>query len=453
MIGRWVAAKYRQASVLGELVIGVAIENIGYWLGLPVFVMIMQLGAALPLFQEVWRSGQSVQEAAVTVFDPAQLQPGGIGAVLVDVLTGPAGPDLIAVAYAIWLFSNLGVILLLFKVGLESSIKEMLRVGARSLMVAMVGIIVPFVLGFLGTMLLIPDAGLSVRLFLGATLTATSVGITARVFKDLRKLQQPSAKIVLGAAVIDDILGLIILAVVSGIVSSGMVDGGGGANATSGLLYEVGRISLFSLIFLGAAIFLGDNLVRRCIPIMDALDLRNSKLLFPLILCFLMAWAASMIELAAIVGAFAAGLILNEEQFGAHPQKLTIEELVEPLEAIFAPVFFVLMGMQVNLASFVEIDTLLLAAAFTIAAIIGKVVCGLPAGKDNDRISVGLGMIPRGEVGLIFASIGKSLGVVDDSLFSALVVMVMVTTLVTPPALTWSLARWEKRKAAPTPAV
>jgi Kef-type K+ transport system membrane component KefB len=116
-------------------------------------------------------------------------------------------------------------------------------------------------------------------------------------------------------------------------------------------------------------------------------------------------------------------------------------------------VFFVLMGMQVNLASFVEIDTLLLAAAFTIAAIIGKVVCGLPAGKDNDRISVGLGMIPRGEVGLIFASIGKSLGVVDDSLFSALVVMVMVTTLVTPPALTWSLARWEKRKAAPTPAV
>ncbi len=450
MIGRFIAARYKQASVLGELVIGVIIGNIGYALGFPFFTLIMHLGDALPLFRHVWISGGDIQNAANTIFTPEQLANNGTAKELINVLTGSTGADLVALGYAIWLFSNLGVILLLFKVGLESNIKEMLRVGTRSLLVAVIGIVVPFVLGFVGTLIMIPTAKLSTLLFLGATLTATSVGITARVFKDLRKLQEPSAKIVLGAAVIDDILGLIILAVVSGIVASGMTSTGGAhSDLTSTLLLEVGRISLFSMLFLGAAIFFGDNLVRKCVPLMDYLDLRNSKLLFPLILCFLMAWFANLIELAAIVGAFAAGLILNENQFGSHPQKLTISELVEPLETIFAPIFFVLMGMQVNLAAFFNVETIILALVFTVAAIIGKIICGLPSGKDNDPLTVGLGMIPRGEVGLIFASVGKGLGVVNDSVFSAIVVMVMITTLITPPLLTWSLARWEKKQALP----
>jgi len=148
-----------------------------------------------------------------------------------------------------------------------------------------------------------------------------------------------------------------------------------------------------------------------------------------------------MIELAAIVGAFAAGLILNEQQFERHSQKVTMQELVAPLEAIFAPVFFVLMGMQVNLATFLKPETLWLALAFTVAAIAGKLVCGIPAGRRTDRFSIGLGMIPRGEVGLIFASIGKGLGVVSGPVFSALVVMVIITTLITPIALKWSFSK------------
>jgi Kef-type K+ transport system membrane component KefB len=164
-----------------------------------------------------------------------------------------------------------------------------------------------------------------------------------------------------------------------------------------------------------------------------------------LTLAFLMGWLANLVGLAIIVGAFAAGLIVSDSHFpareGAHgaPDE-TVHALVAPLEQIFAPVFFLLMGMQVNLSTFARPGTLAMAAALTAAAVAGKVVCGLASGK-TDRLSVGLGMVPRGEVGLIFASVGKGLGVIDDALFSAVVIMVMVTTMMTPIALKWSLGR------------
>ncbi len=236
---------------------------------------------------------------------------------------------------------------------------------------------------------------------------------------------------ILGAAVIDDILGLIILAVVIGIVTTGQVQIG-----------EVVRILVLSLLFLGIVVVGGDRLGRLVVPLFSTLERHHCKLLFPLIVAFLLAWIASLIQLATIVGAFAAGLVLKEEFFStdtAEPR--TVEEMIAPLEAIFAPVFFVLMGMQVNLASFFQPDTLSLALAFVVVAIVGKAIAGLPAGRGIDRISVGIGMIPRGEVGLIFASIGKSLGVVNDAVFSALMIMVIVTTFMTPLGLKWSLFR------------
>ena len=163
--------------------------------------------------------------------------------------------------------------------------------------------------------------------------------------------------------------------------------------------------------------------------------------MFPIALAFTLAWLASSIQLASIVGAFAAGLIVSDEYFHQDRNGLKIEDLVEPLESIFAPVFFVLIGMQVNLAVFVEPSTLLLAAAFTVVAVVGKIAAGAVAGPDVDRLTVGIGMVPRGEVGLIFASIGKALGVLDDTMFSAIVVMVIVTTFGTPLALRWSTER------------
>lgn len=433
LFGRWLAVKVNQPSVLGELIVGVIVGNIGFWLGSPLFILLMQMGNAGPLFSQVFVSGASVMEAATRVFKPEELAAGEVGNQVVQILTSAAGPRFVVMAFALWLFSNLGVILLLFMVGLESRVDEMLKVGPRAAMVAVVGVVVPFFLGYGVSSWLLPESRTSVHLFLGATLCATSVGITARVFKDLNRLQSREAKVILGAAVIDDILGLIILAVVVGIVATGEVH-----------LVEIGRISLMSVIYLGAVVLLGERFVRKVVPLVSALDRHHIKLLFPLTLAFAMSWLANQIELATIVGAFAAGLILNEEHFEKHsPNNVTMKEMISPLETIFAPIFFVLMGMQVNLETFLDPGTLGLAAAFIAAAILGKLVAGLPAGKGRDRLSVGIGMVPRGEVGLIFASVGKGLNVVSDSVFSAVVLMVIVTTLITPLALKWSMFRHE----------
>jgi Kef-type K+ transport system membrane component KefB len=430
IIGRWLAGRFNQAAVLGELMIGVIVGNIGYWLGKPLFVLIMHISDADQIIHAVWSSGASVHDAARQAFPEATMGPESIVGQLVNIMTGPAGGNYILMSSALWMFSSLGVILLLFMVGLESSVGEMLKVGGRATAVAIVGIIAPFGLGYVTCLWLLPDAGTPAHLFMSATLCATSVGITARVFKDLGTMQRPEAKVILGAAVIDDILGLIILAIVVGVVKSGEVKGD-----------EIMKISLMSAVFLGAVILVGERFARGAARVMGVLDRDNNKLLFPLALACFLSWAANQIELATIVGAFAAGLILNEKHFEEHAKSTTVEELIAPLERIFAPVFFVLMGMQVNLASFVDPGTIKLAAIFSVVAIIGKVVCGLPAGKDMDRLSIGIGMVPRGEVGLIFASIGRSMGVVNDEVFSAIVVVVMVSTLITPPAMKWSMQR------------
>jgi Kef-type K+ transport system membrane component KefB len=432
MIGRWAAAAVNQSPVLGELLIGVVVGNIGYWLGRPLFILVMHLGETQPLFAEIWTTGLPVREVAARVFSEAQLMPGGIGNEVVSILTGPGSSHLVTMTIALWMFSSLGVILLLFMVGLESTVHEMLAVGPRALWVGVIGIVAPLVLGFFATEAALPGIPTAVSLFMGATLSATSVGITARVFKDLNKLQTREAKIILGAAVIDDVLGLIILAIVVGIAASGGVQ-----------LGAVARIGLLSAIFLGGVIVLGEHMVRALIPAMRALDRRNLKLLFPLALASILSWLASKIELATIVGAFAAGLILNEEHFPKTDGEdgPTMEELIRPLEAMFAPLFFVLMGMQVNVATFGSMNTLGITLVLTVTAVGAKLIAGLPAGKDVDRLSVGIGMVPRGEVGLIFASVGKGLGVVDEGLFSAVVIMVIVTTLLAPLLLKWSLSR------------
>ena len=325
-------------------------------------------------------------------------------------------------------------------VGLQSSVTEMRRVGVRATLVALVGVIAPFGLGLTLSRWLLTDGDLPSHLFVAATLCATSVGITARVFEDLGGLRSAEARVILGAAVIDDVLGLLLLAVVTGIAATGTVDP-----------REVVRISTLAAIFLGAVLLFGERVARRAAHFFEELDRQQGKLIFPIALAFTLAWLANMVELAAIVGAFAGGLIVSEEYFSEDSRGWKIEDLVAPLEAIFAPVFFVLMGMQVNLSALVEPSTLLLASAFTVVAIIGKLAAGAPAGRQVDRLTVGVGMIPRGEVGLIFASIGNGIGIVSDAVFSAIVVMVMVTTFVTPVALRWSMARAAGRRPVSTP--
>jgi len=431
IIGRWAAIRFDQPAVLGELLIGVILGNVAYWLGSPLSFFIMHLSDAGQIFDRIWLTGGTAFDAAKYIFPASELEPGGMGQRLVQIMTGPGANKFIIMGFSLWLFSNLGVILLLFMVGLESSVKEMLEVGPKASKVAIVGVVCPFILGLMASIWLLPNSESPVHLFLAATFCATSVGITARVFKDLNSIQTNEAKIILGAAVVDDILALVILAIVVGIVTTGGVR-----------FFEVGRILLFSIIFLGVIIKYGERFIRWVLPYVSVLDRNNSKLLFPLALAFLLAWFANLIELATIVGAFAAGLILDDDQFAMDEDtRTTMEETIKPLETIFAPIFFVLMGMQVNLGTFLQRETLWLSVAFIVVAMLGKIVAGIPAGRGTDRTTVGIGMLPRGEVGLIFASIGKGLGVVTDSIFSAVVIMVIVTTLITPLLLKWSLTR------------
>ncbi len=387
-------------------------------------------------------------DLAVRVGQPAVLGELVVGIVLGNLgLVGFHGLDHLKADAAVDMFARLGVLILLFEVGLESTVGQMLKVGASSFVVATVGVVTPFALGWGVGAWLLPQHSAYVHAFLGATLTATSVGITARVLKDLGRSQTTEARIILGAAVIDDVMGLVILAVVSGAIVA--ADKGGSQS-----YLDIAVVSGKAAAFLVAAIVVGTIVSPRLFRVASKLRAHGVLLSVALALCFVLAFLANAIGLAPIVGAFAAGLILEEVHFKDFADKgeRQLEDLIHPLSQFLVPVFFVLMGMRANLQAFAQPGVLGLAAALTLVAIAGKQACAAGViGRGIDRLSVGLGMIPRGEVGLIFASYGQQLvvkreRVIDDATYSAALVMVVVTTLVTPPALKWSLSR---RRSAP----
>jgi len=381
-------------------------------------------------------------------------QPAVLGELVVGIVLGSLtllgfdGLEFLKRNAGIAILAELGVILLLFEVGLESNVREMLSVGPSSLLVAVLGVVAPFFLGWGASAWLIPEEETLVHVFIGATLCATSVGITARVLTDLGKTSARESKIILGAAVIDDVLGLVILAVVSGIITAANI---GGELAISGILLIIGKATLF----LVGSILIGLRLSPRMFRLASRLQIKGVLLTVALAFCFLLSYLASLIELAPIVGAFAAGLILEDVHYqdflnrGDH----TLEELLYPITIFLVPIFFVLMGLKVDLSTFGRVGVLGFAIVISIAAILGKMICALGVlERGLDRISVAVGMVPRGEVGLIFANFGAALvlhgkPVVSTSVLSAMVIMVIVTTLITPPALKMTLARGDRVKA------
>jgi Kef-type K+ transport system membrane component KefB len=328
----------------------------------------------------------------------------------------------------------------------------MIEVGWSSLLVAVLGVIAPFFLGWAVSAYFIPDEPRLVHIFIGATLCATSVGITARVFKDLGKLNTREARIILGAAVIDDVLGLLILAVVAGAIKAA----GTGAALS---MFDVGMIALKSFAFLIGSIAIGILMMPRMLRGAGRLETRGVLLTLAISFCLVLSWAAAKVGLAPIVGAFAAGLILDEVHYrptGGRKER-DLHDLLQPVSTVLVPIFFVLMGLKVDLRLFTRVDILGLAIALTVAAIIGKQICALGVVERGiNRLAVGLGMIPRGEVGLIFAGIGatlmlpsatgESVPVISSAIFGAVVIMVVITTLITPIALKWSLGRGVAKK-------
>lgn len=362
-------------------------------------------------------------------------QPAVLGELLAGVLLGKSllgvVPSVGQLAEQIHVLAELGVLLLLFEIGLETDLKEMFRVGKASAMVAAVGVLLPLALGY-GYWVYVPHPAsastgslATTGIFIGATLTATSVGITARVLSDLGRMHAEESRIILGAAVIDDILGLVLLSVVSALAA--------GAELS---VFGVGRILLVAFGFVAIALVVGIKLAPTLFNLVDRMRVRHALFVFAFVFALGLAALAEVAGSALIIGAFAAGLVLSHtNQFDV------IEREIRPVAAVFTPIFFVSVGAAVDVRLLNPFapgagGTLLLAGALTLLALVGKLVTGwtIPWRRVH-RLAIGLGMVPRGEVGLIFADIGRRAGLLSEDVFSAVLVMVMVTTFVAPVGL------------------
>jgi Kef-type K+ transport system membrane component KefB len=342
-----------------------------------------------------------------------------IGEILAGVILGPQVLNLIGTSEIFPVLAQIGAIILLFKVGLETRVEEILKVGPISLIVAVLGVIFPFIFGYLYTLIIHHTTVEAI--FIGAAMVATSVGITARVFADLGIVETKVARVILGAAVIDDVIGLVVLAIVTGL----------GKGTLS--LVKIGLITLEAVGFIIFLIVIGRRIIHRVVPRVAKFRTKEAVFSLAIIFCLFLSVVSSYIDLAAIVGAFLAGMILAELNL---EYNLSIK--TESLYNFLVPFFFVILGSLVDLTIFNQPALLVAALIITLFAILGKLIgCGLGAiglGK-KDALMVGFGMVPRGEVGMIIASIGLSMQAITSDLYTVIIFMVMVTTFITPPIL------------------
>ncbi|HEY9625463.1 MAG TPA: cation:proton antiporter [Crinalium sp.] len=321
--------------------------------------------------------------------------------------------------------AELGVIILLFEIGLESDLKELIRVGPQAAAVAVVGVAVPFAAGTAGLIALFGVPTIP-AVFAGAALTATSIGITAKVLAELQRLSSREGQIIIGAAVLDDVLGIIVLAVVASLAKTGEIE-------IANVIYLI----IGAAIFLIGSIWLGRFLSPLFVALVNRLQTRGQLLLSALIVTFVLAYIGAAIQLEAILGAFAAGLILAETE-----KRQELEEQVIPVADILVPIFFVTVGAKTDVSVLNPFNPenregLIIAAFLIVVAIVGKVVTGLAVfGQPNiNRLAIGVGMIPRGEVGLVFVGVGSATGVLSKPLEAAIIVMVILTTFLAPAML------------------
>ena len=336
-----------------------------------------------------------------------------------------AGEVFASASEVISVIAELGVIVLLFEIGLESDLRELQKVGATAAVVAVIGVVAPFVAGTVG---LISIFGMSTipAVFAGAALTATSIGITSKVLSELGQLKSTEGQIIVGAAVIDDVLGIIVLAVVASLAKTGEVD-------TTNLIYLIVSATTFLL----GSVFLGKFFNQGFIAIAGKLQTRGKLVIPALVFALAMAFLANAIHLEAILGAFAAGLVLDETD-----KRKELDQQIIPIADILVPIFFVSVGAKVDLSvlnpsSADNRQGLVIAAFLILVAIAGKLITGWAVvGKEKvNRLAIGVGMIPRGEVGLVFAGIGAASGVLDKPLQAAIIIMVILTTFIAPPLL------------------
>ncbi len=357
-------------------------------------------------------------KVAGELFERVRL-PSVLGEILAGVALGPFALNWINPSDTILSVAEIGAIFVLFSAGLETSPHDLIRVGRKALLVAVAGVVAPFVLGF-GYMKWLGDAT-SEAIFVGAAMVATSVGITARVLGDLRVLATRTARIILGAAVFDDILGMVLLAVVADLASGGRLEW-----LHLGVL--LGEAAAFALFM----IFVAPRIVRRMQPRMDRLSSQHAPLIVALALCLFLSWLSVKIGMAAIIGAFFAGLM-----FADYAPEWNLLSRVGGITEFLAPFFFFTIGSRLNLHLFAG-NVLYTALVISLLAIVSKVAgCGLPLWREGrlSALRVGVGMMPRGEVALIVALVGLRSQLVLPATYAIVVFMTAVTTILAPPLL------------------
>lgn len=397
-LGGELCARINLPPVLGELVGGVVVGVSA--LQLIVFPEVAGEADSLLMQLVEWTSGlQSQSEGAISVFQGE--------------------------SEVVSILAELGVIILLFEIGLESDLKELIRVGPQAAAVAIIGVVVPFAAGTAGLIALFGVDTIP-AVFAGAALTATSIGITAKVLAEMQQLSSKEGQVIIGAAVLDDVLGIIVLAVVASLAKTGEIE-----------IINVVYLIAGAAVFLVGSIFLGRLLSPYFVILVDRLRTRGQVITSSLVFAFVLAYIAAAIQLEAILGAFAAGLILAETS-----KRKEIEEQISPIADMLVPVFFVTVGAKTDLSVLNPLEPanregLIIASFLVIVAIIGKIVAGLGVfGKPEvNKLAVGVGMIPRGEVGLVFAGVGSASGALSESLEAAIIVMVILTTFLAPPLL------------------
>lgn len=321
--------------------------------------------------------------------------------------------------------AELGVIILLFEIGLESDLRELKKVGYQAAVVAVVGVVAPFAAGTAGLMLIFNVPAIP-AIFAGAALTATSIGITSKVLSEIGYLKSKEGQIIVGAAVIDDVLGIIVLAVVASLAKTGEVN-----------VLNVIYLIISATVFLLGSIFLGNFFNKTFVAIVEKLQTRGQLVIPAFTFAFLMAFLANAIHLEAILGAFAAGLVLDETD-----KRKELDKQVVPIADILVPIFFVSVGAKADLGVLnpaipANREGLIIATFLIVVAIVGKLITGWAVfgQPEINRVAIGVGMIPRGEVGLVFAGIGSASGVLDKPLEAAIIIMVILTTFIAPPLL------------------
>lgn len=338
---------------------------------------------------------------------------------------GESGLVFDSMSEVIAVLSELGVIILLFEIGLESDLKELIKVGPSAAIVAVVGVTAPFALGTAGLVYLF-GLPLIPSIFAGAALTATSIGITAKVLAELGKLSSKEGQIIIGAAVLDDILGIIVLAVVGSLVKTGEIQ-----------INQVIILIVSAATFLIGTILIGRLITPALVGLVNQMKTRGQVLITGIIFAFILAYIANIIQLEGILGAFAAGLVLAETE-----KRKELEEQIIPVADLFVPIFFVCVGARTDLGVLNPAipsnrEGLIIASFLIVVAIVGKVVAGFSIwGQPNiNKLAVGVGMVPRGEVGLVFAGVGSASGALSPATEAAIIVMVIATTFVAPPLL------------------